>query len=94
MSRRSAALVRALVVAVLALPQVAAICVPSGAWEVAATPDGNLIIFDSARNLFRSDDDGATWYATDSLPLESSRMGSEACLDGRCFRIRADRLGV
>ncbi|UCG40558.1 MAG: hypothetical protein JSV07_08935 [Acidimicrobiia bacterium] len=94
MTRRRVALVRALVVAALALPQVAAICVPSGSWEVAATPDGNLIIFDSARNLFRSDDDGASWYSTDSLPLESARMGSEACVDDRCYRIRADRLGV
>ncbi|NND85535.1 MAG: hypothetical protein HKN46_10350, partial [Acidimicrobiia bacterium] len=94
MTKRKVALVRALVVAVLALPQVAAICVPSGSWEVAATPDGNLIIFDSGRNLFRSDDDGTSWYATDSLPLESARMGSEACVDDRCFRIRGDRLGV
>lgn len=94
MTRRVAVL-RALLVALLVLPQVAAICVPSGAWEVAATPDGDLIVFDSTRNLFRSDDDGASWYATDSLPLESTRMGEESCLgDGRCFRVRPDRLGV
>ncbi len=92
---RRVALLRALLVALVVLPQVAAICVPSGAWEVAATADGNLIIFDSGRNLFRSDDDGTSWYATDSLPLESTRMVAESCLDdGRCFRIRDDRLAV
>ncbi len=86
---------RAVLLALLVTPLIAAICVPSGAWEVAATPDGSLIIFDSARNLARSDDSGATWYVTDSLPLQSTRMTSEACVtDGRCFRIRADGLAV
>ncbi len=88
-------LLRALLLALLAAPLVAAICVPSGAWEVAATPDGSLIIFDSARGLSRSDDSGTSWYRTDSLPLESTRMGQESCLDdGRCFRVRDDRLGI
>lgn len=86
---------RATLIAVLVSPLVAAICVPSGAWEVAATPDGSLIIFDSARNLARSDDAGVTWYATDSLPLESTRMTQETCLhDGRCFRVGGDGLGI
>ncbi len=88
-------LLRAGLVALLAAPLIAAICVPSGAWEVAATPDGSLIIFDSARELARSDDSGDTWYLTDSLPLESTRMSRETCLDdGRCFRVRGDALGV
>lgn len=88
-------LLRALLLALLVAPLIAAICVPSGAWEVAATPDGSLLIFDSSRSLARSDDSGQSWYATKSLPLQSTRMTEGTCLtDGRCFRVRTDGLGV
>jgi hypothetical protein len=95
---RSIALVIGAVVVVLAGASPAlAVCQPSGAFDVATHEDvaGAIIVWDSIGNLHESADDAASWYPTDSLPLGSSRSATEVCLDdGRCFRIREDRLGI
>lgn len=74
----------------------AALCEPSGAYDVAThdEPPGAIVVWDSSRGLYESVDDGVTWQPTNRLPLGSERASDEVCADGECYRVRADRLGL
>jgi hypothetical protein len=95
--RWTVAIVGALTMVLLGASPARAVCEPSGAFDT-ATHDvvpGAIIVWDSVGTLHESVDDAVSWYPTDRLPLGSERSSDEVCLDdGRCFRIRADRLGV
>jgi hypothetical protein len=87
----------AVVLAWLALAApAAAICEPSGAYDVATHEElpGAIVVWDSTGGLHESVDDGASWYPTNRLPLGSLRASAEVCADGTCYRVRADALGI
>lgn len=74
----------------------AAVCEPSGAYDVATHDEvpGAIIVWDSSGGLNESADDGRSWYPTNRLPLGSLRSSTEVCVDGACYRVRADGLGI
>ncbi len=74
----------------------AALCEPSGAFDVATHEElpGAIIVWDSSRGLYESVDDGASWYPTNRLPLGSERSSTEVCIGDDCYRVRADGLGL
>lgn len=81
----------------LAAAPVAAVCEPSGAFDVATHDEvpGAIILWDSVGSLWESPDDTQSWYLTDRLPLGAARSADEVCLgDGRCLRIAGDGLGI